>query len=223
MNSIENDIQEFLKYQPDMKLVNVEGKIILEGKIFVNRIFDNFLVQKYYYIKTDVNKENLFLSDVYELGNEINNYMHKYPDGKLCLSTNIDLLLSSKKSYSLVTFCKDYIESYFFSYEYYCTYGFFPFNDRAHDTKGIISSYADILGINEPNVLLNFLAKVLLGEYKYRGHLPCQCGSGLKTRNCHAETKNFIELINDPNAQKSIYFDFLYIKEALNENKRKAK
>lgn len=220
MNNIKELIQELTEYQPGLKVVD-ENKKILEGKLLVNKEHDNFIVNRFFDIRIEINEDLVYWSDVFEIGNYIEkDYHHKYQNGKLCLSTGIDLLTANVQKNSLASFCKDFIEPYLYSYEYYKAYGFFPFGDREHATDGILSSYKDITGICDFNQLAKFIVDVVENKYVYRGHLPCPCGSMKKTRHCHPKIRN---LVDNPIVQKQIVLDWTRIMEKQNENKRKAK
>lgn len=214
-------VHDFLRYQPEIKVADTDGdKIVLEGKIFVNMIYDNFPVQQFFDIKIVVNTDNVYLSTVYETGGHIKDYHHKYVDDRLCLATNVDLLLSNCTDNSLVNFCQNYIEPYLFSYEYYVEYGFFPYGEREHDVKGILASYREITGIYDELEIVKFLLDLLKGSYVYRGHLPCHCGSEKKARNCHPKIRLLIqnELIS-----RLVVNDCRTILEEINERKGKTK
>ena len=220
MNNIKDLIQELIEYQPGLKVVD-ENKKILEGQLLVNKEYDNFIVNRFFDIKIEINESSVCSSEVFETGNYIDmDYHHKYTNGKLCLATDIDLLTANIQQNSLVAFCKDFIEPYFYSYEYYKTYGFFPFGDREHAANGILSSYQDITGIRDFNKLAMFVLDILDNKYVYRGHLPCPCGSMKKTRQCHPRIRN---LVDNPIVQRQIVLDWTRIMEKQNENKRKAK
>lgn len=221
MKMLDTNIKELLAYQNDLDVIyEKDGNVSLEGKIFVNMVHDHFPVQRYYDIKIIVNPESVYLSDVYETGGYIGNYCHKYKDNRLCLATNIDLVISNADNNSQVNFCREYIEQYFFIYEYYTTYGFFPYGDRAHDLEGVKSSYKEITGIKDDLDLARFLLQICRKEYHYRGHLPCPCGSGKQTRKCHPK---ILKLMTDELVYKQICIDFLGMVKEFDEHKRKAK
>lgn len=221
MKMSDTNIENLLTYQKGLSIIGEkDDRILLEGKIFVNVIYDSFPVQRYYDVKIIVNPEAVYLSDVYETGGYIDSYCHKYKDNRLCLATNIDLVISNSENNSLVMFCKEYIEQYFFIYEYYTTYGFFPYGDRAHDLEGIKSSYKEITGIKDDLNLIRFLLQICRKEFHYRGHLPCPCGSSERTRNCHPK---ILKLMTDELVYKQVCIDFLGMVKEIEEHKRKAK
>lgn len=138
----------------------------------------------------------------------------------LCLATTIDLKLAESKDCSMVSFYYDYIEPYFFSYEYYCRYGYFPFGDREHGLIGVIDSYCDIMGISDYKIAIALLNDIATDKYIYRGHLNCPCGSGLKARNCHP---GLVNLFKDHEVFEQVKKDISDMKESFNEYKKSSK
>ena len=58
-----------------------------------------------------------------------------------------------------------------------------PFGEHRHGLDGIMDFYAEQLGTNDAKMIVRLLESVASGEC--RGHLPCPCGSGTRTRDCH--------------------------------------
>ena len=210
-------INELLELQPGLSCT---GNII-EGKICVEIHDKGFYINNTYYIKIIVDLKSPFLSKVYETNRAVKKeYKHKYPDGMLCLSTPIDLKIAETKDCSLVKLYTDYIEPYFFSYEFYERYGYFPFDDREHGVIGIMDSYRDITGIDDSSKLLLLLNNIYYDKYKYRGHLPCPCGSNYKTRNCHPGIK---DLFLNKSITQQAKMDYYCLELAFDEHKKEAK
>ena len=52
MKMLDTNIKELLAYQNDLDVIyEKDGKVSLEGKIFVNMVYDHFPVQRYYDVK----------------------------------------------------------------------------------------------------------------------------------------------------------------------------
>lgn len=89
---------------------------------------------------------------VLDAGNHIDcNYPHRYLNGKLCLETDTSIRVRFVDGFSLEAWLEEFVEPYYFSYEFYQRYGEFPFGERGHDWKGIIQTYSDYF--NEPDVV----------------------------------------------------------------------
>ena len=217
MNNIKLRINELLELQPGLKYE--DG--IIEGEIILSLHAQGFYLDSKYHIKIIINYEFPFLSEVYETAGAIKpNYEHIYENGLLCLSTPIDLILSEDKDGSILGLYIDYIEPYFFSYEYFERYGFFPFGERKHGLFGVLDSYCDIIGMQDYAKVLSLLQKIAFDKYRYRGHLPCPCGSKLKTRNCHPKIS---KLFLNGRIVEQVKKDYNTMELVINECKRKAK
>ena len=168
-------------------------EIILSGEIQVNRTSLSYHVYNAYEIEIHIPLESDELPYIFDVGNAIDpNYSHRYLDRKLCLETDSAIKMRFVDGFDLVSWMQEFVELYFFSYEYYKRYGCFPFGERAHGNKGILQSFENVF--KEDN-----LAKVedilrFINSGHYRGHLPCPCGSGKKMRVCHGNSiKPFFE------------------------------
>lgn len=121
---------------------------------------------------------------VWDIGNHIDKtYIHRYPDGELCLETEAYIALCFYNGYSLLQWMKNIVEPYYFSYENYTRFGEFPFGDRGHNLDSVIETYQQIFHENDLVKCVKLLHAI--SQRKYKGHLPCPCESGLITRKCH--------------------------------------
>ena len=112
-------------------------------------------------------------------------YPHRYSDGSLCLETSTTIRLRFVDGFDLVAWMDEFVEPYFFSYEYYDRYGSFPFGERPHGLNGVIHTYQELFhtdDLEKACLLLRYVA-----ESTYRGHAPCPCGSGERLRKCHGQ------------------------------------
>lgn len=217
MNSKNFQIEELLKIQPGLAYHNG----IIEGKIFVKLNYNGFYVDNTYIIKIIIEEDSPFNSKVYETQGKIEkNYKHKYIDGRLCLSAPLELKIAEANDCSFVVFYNNFIAPYFFSYEYFIRFGDYPFGDREHGLIGILASYCDVTGIDDNFKMFEIIRNIHTGNYKYRGHSLCPCGSSKKTRNCHP---NIICLFKNKSIIEQIDADYDLILGELNEYKRKAK
>lgn len=190
MNDLISKTNELLEYQPGLILTQAN---VLEGKLYVNRQYDSFWVNREFQVKIELNEENVFFSKVYDVEGYVKRtYPHINPRGNFCLATEIDLLWSSIKTDSLVAFCRDFIEPFLFSYEYYKSYGIYPFDDRTHADKGVLESYMEITQIYDEHKLLDFLRTLIKNTSQYGNHAFCPCGSGKKIRACHM---SFVQML----------------------------
>ena len=94
----------------------------------------------------------------------------------------VHIPFESDKLPYVVSWMQEFVEPYFFSYEYYQRFGCFPFGERSHGIEGILQSFGDVFQETD-NIKV---CKILMFIYsdRYRDHLPCPCGSGKKYKNC---------------------------------------
>lgn len=210
-------IDELLKLQPGLSCLDN----VIEGEITVEIHDKGFYINNTYHIKIVVDYESPFFSEVYETKGALkSDYIHKYSNGMLCLSTPIDLKIAESRDCSLVRLYADFIEPYFFSYEFYERFGFFPYEDRKHGLDGVLDSYREITGIEDYVKVYLLLQSISLRNYKYRGHLSCPCGSNCKTRNCHPNIKT---LFLDENVVRQAKQDYKHMERVINEHQRETK
>ena len=156
-------------------------EIILTGEILVNRTASSYILYKTYHIEVHIPFESDKLPYVFDIGNAIDsNYNHQYKDGPLCLETDFAIRIRFVDGLNLVSWMQEFVEPYFFSYEYYQRFGCFPFGERSHGIEGILQSFGDVFQETD-NIKV---CKILMFIYsdRYRGHLPCPCGSGKNIR-----------------------------------------
>ena len=161
-----------------------EVQITLIGNILVNRIAKGYRLFKEYKIKIVIPLGSDELPRVLDEGNQIDkNYPHRYLDGELCLETDTNIRFRFIDGFSLDAWMSEYVETYFFSYEFYQRYGEFPFGERAHGLVGVLQTYGEIF--HEIDYQKVFKIMESISTRKYRGHSLCPCGSSLKIRSCH--------------------------------------
>lgn len=185
-NNIRSQVDELLAAYNGLKEESIDDNtsIILSGRVSINRSYNSFAIDNEYDIKILIPLNNDELPDVWDIGNQIDkSYIHRYPDGKLCLETDAFMALCFYNGYSLLQWMKNTVEPYYYSYEYYARFGEFPFGERGHDLNGVIEAYQQLF--NEDDIVKTCKLLRAISQRKYRGHLPCPCDSGIITRKCH--------------------------------------
>ena len=142
------------------------------------------------------------------------NYPHRYLNGKLCLETDTSIRVRFVDGFSLEAWLEEFVEPYYFSYEFYQRYGEFPFGERGHDWKGIIQTYSDYF--NEPDVVKTIRLMAFISDKKYRGHILCPCGSGRRLRSCHGPF--IMKYCVDNRLRKIVRDDYLLLQEMVRKN-----
>lgn len=164
-----------------------EEKLRLQGKIHIFRSTDEFILDKEYLIEVIIPRDERILPSAIDIGSHIDSsFEHKYSNGELCLETECIIMKRFAEGMTILEWFEDFVEPFYFSYEYFSTYGTFPFDERSHGIVGIIEGYTDIFKTENQDELINILFYVRANG-KYRGHTLCPCGSEKKLRNCHGE------------------------------------
>jgi hypothetical protein len=101
--------------------------------------------------------------------------------------------MTFNKHPSLLGFVEKQLIPYFYSFVYQEKHGQqMPYGELAHDAEGLMAYYKELFQVTSDNVVLEFL--FLLASERYRGHLPCPCGSGNRLRKCHGT--QLLELVD---------------------------
>lgn len=184
-NNIEEQVNDLLSQYPQLTVAETDpNQIRLYGTINVNRSACNYFLRKDYLIEILLPVSATELPKVKSVDNSIDkSYPHQYKDGTLCLETDGTVKLRFIDNFNLIEWMDEYVEPYFFSYEYYSRFRCFPFGERSHGFAGIIESYQDKFNekdFSKTYSLLEYAAKNI-----YHGHVSCPCGSGLCLRKCH--------------------------------------
>lgn len=217
-------LSSMLQLYPQLYIVSQEtDTVTVSGTIFVYIKHLGFSVRKNYDVDINIYLNSDRLPCVVDRNGYISKkYQHIYSDGKLCLETDTKIRLRFADGFDLVAWMKEFVESYFFSYEYFMRYDSFPFGERSHGLEGIVQTYQDIFKTKDYVETLKIMAYV--HSKKYRGHIPCPCGSEVKMRDCHGE--QMIPLFNSPVKREILKKDYIFICEEVKkyeQNKKQTK
>ena len=103
----------------------------------------------------------------------------------MCLEIDTVIKLKFLNGMTLSEWMLNYVETYFFSYEYFKRYGVFPFGERAHGIIGLLDYYGEKL--NETDLTKTYYLMRYIATKPYRGHFKCPCGSQKHLRDCHGK------------------------------------
>lgn len=206
-------VQNLLKVYPKLKPIESDSeKIRLYGLIEVYRSACNYILQKEYPIEIIIPINSNEFPTVIDKGNMIaQEYPHRYTNGELCLETNTAIKLRFIDGFDLVAWMDEFVEPYFFSYEYYSRYGEFPFGERPHGLEGIVHTYQQLFHADNLQQACSLL--VYAAEDNYRGHIQCPCKSGKKLRNCHGPY--LFPFMTDPRKKDIALSDLNYLRKEL--------
>lgn len=180
-------VQSLLQCYKELKVVTVEdSQIKLSGNIEINREWNDVRLNKDYSITIIIPIESNQVPYVIDAGNQIDSsYPHRYKDGGLCLEIDTVIKLKFLNGMTLSEWMLNYVETYFFSYEYFKRYGVFPFGERAHGIIGLLDYYGEKL--NETDLTKTYYLMRYIATKPYRGHFKCPCGSQKHLRDCHGK------------------------------------
>lgn len=151
---------------------------------------------------------------VFECGEKIpRDFEHVSHDDTLCLGIPMEIRKSMIEDSSLIGFVDRYLVSYLYSASYYRKYGVYPYGERAHGVAGIYEYYFELFQTENRTLVHKLL--LIIYQDKYRGHVPCVCGSEFKLRDCHGGT--LFPLLVNPDLKEQAITDLIMIARAMEE------
>lgn len=214
--TLDQQVEELMKYQPNLILSENNEKLILKGLYHYDLNYDGTRYINTKEIVIHIYKNfphsaiKLYVKDLPSDMEHIN------PDGSVCLAAYTEIRSFLRLKPTVLDFINKFFHSFFYSLEWFERYKQYPFGERSHGRVGMLEYYLEKWNVDEE--LFKKFALLLFKE-KYRGHLECLCGSGLKIRKCHG---NYLEnIIKDDVLLTDLFVDFCYIynlKEPSNEN-----
>lgn len=183
--TVKPQLARLLQEYPELRVMCENQKLIkLYGSVLVHRTANDVTIHKLYELEIVIPLYSDELPYVIDINKLIKtNYPHRYSDGRLCLATDTEIRIRFLEGFDLLTWMLDYVEVYYFSYEYFQRYGVFPFGDRSHGCRGIIQTYQDNFKTENEYAAYKIMKHIV--QHPYRGHHMCPCGSGDKIRDCH--------------------------------------
>ena len=135
-------VSELTKQHPLLSITESNNSFIrLRGEIDVYRTAFNYTLDRSYHVEIVIPINSSELPIVKDLDGIIDSsYPHRYGNGELCLETDSAIRWHFLDGFHLEEWVKEYVEPYFFSYEYYSRFGIFPFGERPHGLEGILDS-----------------------------------------------------------------------------------
>lgn len=183
--SVNSQIDKLIAKYPHLVVVLFNDTIVqLHGDILVHRHYKKYVLRQSYTIDIYIPLQSEKLPYVVDTNHYIDpDYHHYYQSGKLCLETDTSILMRFLDGFDLIQWMQEYVETYFFSYEYYKRYGIFPFGERDHGWRGIIQTYQEVLSAKD--MVETYKLMTYVKQHPYKGHMLCPCGSNKRIRNCH--------------------------------------
>ena len=214
-NDLHNQVTLLLEHYQDLFIAEEDDhRILLSGSMLIYRSACEFILHKQYAVEIVVPKADTALPVAIDKGSVIaSSYPHRYADGSLCLETDSYIRYRFIDGIDLVEWMDEFVEPYFFSYEYYTRFGNFPFGERPHGLEGLIHTYQEFWHENDLVVTCGLLKYA--AEENYRGHALCPCNSGKKLRQCHGPA--LFPYMRDKRRLEILRSDFQYLRKVLTE------
>jgi hypothetical protein len=108
---------------------------------------------------------------------------HMNLGGIACLFVPEEWLLRPREDKTIIRYLEGPVRDYFLWQSLYERGESPPWKDRAHGLPGLIEAYGDIVGMESESAVRCCLK--YLSKDQIKGHWPCPCGSGKRTRECH--------------------------------------
>lgn len=206
-------VEELLKAQSGLYIWAMsDEQIELAGNIYVNCKSKGYVVSDKYPVRIIIPCNSDKLPYVIDDGSRISeDYPHRNDNGSLCLETDASIRVHFLNGFSLTAWLREYVEPYFFSYEFFRRYGEYPFGERGHGIGGIIETYQEFFQEEDSCKVIKLMHSIC--ESSYRGHLPCPCGSGEKFRRCHGPV--VMKYYTDTRLTEIVQMDYILVKDYL--------
>lgn len=189
VDTVKQQLTQLLLEYPDLEIVHSDSREVrLHGQILVFRTYNDFTLRKAYTLDIVIPIDSDELPYVIDVDRQIRQDYHHYykSNGVLCLATDSQIRIHFIDGLNLNAWMSEFVELYYFSYEYYERFGIFPFGERNHDYWGILQTYQDYLITKDEVETIKIMC--FIKRQKYRGHHSCPCGSGMLLRYCHGQS-----------------------------------
>jgi hypothetical protein len=156
--------------------------LLMEGE----RIIDRFLIEIEF--PSDYPRD---IPMIREIGGRIPRTpdRHVYGSGGIaCLFVPDEQAWACPEGSTLLDFLNGPVRNFFLGQSLFEIEGTWPLGQRSHGVKGILEFYAEILGVNNREIIVRYID--VLRRKEIKGHWLCPCGSGKKLRYCHISKVN---------------------------------
>lgn len=191
---LEEKLSILLDY-PELIFSIENDTVILSGLIEFTATYNDYPISDTYKIK-------IIFPDDYpqmfpicmEMDGRIPKDYHQYSNGTLCVGTKTEVMLRFSTNPNIVHYINNLLIPYLYRYSYFEKNNATPYPDYSHGAVGQIEFYFDYFAVRDMKTLGQLLFVII--ESNYRGHVPCPCGSGKKTRDCHGEALQKLQKID---------------------------
>jgi hypothetical protein len=196
--------------QPDLRLLVENGRVALRGTFVLHDtegVLDRYQIEIRF---PDQYPDDL--PAVEEIGGRIPRVLDRHlvgADGKACLLVPEEWFVLSENR-SFIAFLNGPIKNFFLG-QFLVEGGKpWPFGERSHGLQGLLESYGELIGIDDPTKVGPYLDCLRRGRIK--GHWDCPCGSKRRIRDCHQEQLQLLSQRIPPKVAHSAHQRLLYAK-----------
>jgi hypothetical protein len=176
---LQNDLK--LKY-PDFTVCCTGSRICIRGAL---PVLHEGMVLDRYQIEIEWSDSDTEVPLLRETGGRIPWIAdrHMSQGGMACLFVPEEWLLRPREEKTLIHYLDGPARDYFLWQSLYERGESPPWKDRAHGLPGLLEAYGDMVGMEGESAVRCCME--YLSKEQIKGHWPCPCGSGKRTRDCH--------------------------------------
>lgn len=178
------EVSKLLDSQPRLKIDENKAEYIIQGVYIYTLGFNDCILQGERNIKLIVQKDFPNSIPEFYVFDYPEHIEHVYKNGNVCLATIGEMIYFLNENPSLTAFVDKFVNAFIYTLDWFKKYKVYPFGDRKHGYKGLFDYYLNDLKLTKEQYTKMIF---MIYENKYRGHLPCICGSGKKLRDCHGK------------------------------------
>ncbi len=178
------EIYNFLESQTKLEIVENEEEFILSGIYKYSLEFNGCITQGEKKVMFSILKDFPNSIPKFYVFDYPSDMEHIYIDGNVCLATIGEMIHFLNEKPSLLAFIDKFVNSFIFTLDWFEKYNTYPFGDRKHGYKGLLDYYLNDLSLTKEQYREMVF---MVYKNKYRGHLPCFCGSKKRLRVCHRD------------------------------------
>ena len=214
------EIMQFLDSQPRLTMVDNGIEHIIQGEYKYSLDYDGHIAQGERNIKLTVKKNFPNSIPKFYLYDYPKHIEHIYQDGNVCLATIGEMIYFLNENPSLIAFIGKFVDAFIYTLDWFEKYNTYPFGDRKHGYKGLLDYYLNDLNLTKEQYTN---MTIMIYKDKYRGHMPCICGSGKKLRNCHG--KYILPIITNGSYRKEFLYEasMILTEDGKNVSKKSSK
>jgi len=160
-------------------------EVTLSGEFAFVASWEGMQVTDRYQLRIHVPKYPQKLPRVFELGGriKIDSDEHTFPDGQLCLGSELRIRTQIGPSMDLARFADRCLVPYLYATTRRVSEGRYVLGELAHGHPGLIEDYKDLLGVDSEEQVRSAI-RALATKASSADRHPCPCGCGKRLAQC---------------------------------------